>query len=571
MKRVSLLLIILFTIIGLMQGAEYSTATKLFDKEPVPDTDLTWTLYGDGVFVIEGEGDIPEYDPFAENVVWYWRINYGNGISKIILEEGVKSIGNLTFLQYSNLTEVVIPNSVTSIGNSAFAYCEKLATIIIGNSLKTIGKDAFFKCSKLASINLPKTVESIGSEAFEYCYELTAINVDADNPNFTSIDGVLYNKDVSKLLVYPAGKTGEYIFPETVTVINEYGFSTCQGLTSITIPETITEIGDFTFFECSNLTEIHLPNTITKIGNSVFRRTKSLETIIFPNSVAEMGISVFGAAGIEYITFPTSITAIPTYAFELCANLTAVALPNSINSIGNEAFYECNNLTSLLIDSDKPPVLNGNPFAGITNKSNITIYVPAGMEANYAGSPWNTFKEVKGVDMDAIFGIAEHAALAPAGETKSVEINTEGDVYDLFTSMNLACRAEIPEEAADWLSATVEDGYLKLTATANHSGAARSTTVTLWLVSERNAHEITVSQAENTVSAVAESALEGIRITGGNAAILIQNAQGMKLTVADMLGRVIYSGAGANSVNIPAAQGLYVVKADGDAVKVLVK
>jgi len=577
MKKISLLLVTLFTI-GIVWGTEYSTSLKLIDKSPIPNTNLTWTLYEDGTFVIEGEGDIPEYDPFSENIVWTWYKNYRNGITKIIIEDGVKSIGESTFAYYNILEELYISNSVEFIAEGAFSYCDKLANVTIGNSVKTLSKSAFYRCPNLTEIVLPKSLENIGIGVFAFDEKLTSLSIDADNQYFTTIDGVLYNKDVSKILIYPAGKTGEYVIPKTVNSIKEYAFFTCIGLISITIPETITTIEDFTFDECLNLTEVHLPATITKIGEGAFGSTENLKTITLPNnSGLTLDWAVFNLSGIETVTFPPSVEVINKYTFFDCQSLSGVSISSSIKSIEEQTFYQCYNLTSLLIDSDTPPAMNGDVFKNIMNTKNITLYVPAGMESNYSGYPWNQLNQtVVGVDISGIFGVAETLPMAAAGETKALDINTEGDTHDLFTKLNLTCQIEIGEENKEWLSAVATaNKQIAFTATKNNSGAARSATVKLWLVSERNYHEISVLQEyeeEHNAIIPINNNKEGINVFGGESVIYIENAQGLQITLSDVSGRAVYSGIGNNNtVEIPVARGLYIAKIGQYVAKVLVK
>lgn len=541
----------------------------MIDNEPVPNSNLTWTLYEDGVIVVSGSGIMPD-DEFDLPLPWW---EYYLSITKVFVEENITTIGKSAFSHYPILAEVVIPNSVTSIGKGAFNFNDSLKTVSMGNSVKIIGVDAFYNCSELANITLPKTVESIGKEAFNSCEKLKSIDVDAENQHFTSIDGVLYDKALTQLLTYPGGKTGECVLPETLTSIADYGFARCQGITTVNIPATVTKIGEFAFSK-SKVTEINFSNNIATIGIFAFEFTPNLKTITFPTSLTGMGRGVFGASGVEYATLSVSATEISKYAFELCSNLTAVAMSDAIKIINDEAFNKCANLTYLLIDNDNPPTLSGNPFSGTTDKSQITLYVPAGMESNYyTNTPWNLFKEVKGVDLRAVFDIPETEIVNANGETKTVEISTEGDTYDLFTTMNLACQLTLPEEPVEWLSATVENGKLQLTALANNSGAERSTTLTLWLVSERNFHEITITQPyEEPIVNVIDISSNAVRIIGGNSVICVENAQGKNISVSDISGSIIYSAvAEGNTVNIPALQGVYVVRVEEQNAKVWVK
>lgn len=119
----------------------------------------------------------------------------------------VTSIGDYAFVKCTGLTSVTLPSSVTSIGDGAFFFCTGLISVTLPNSLTSIGDNAFEKCHGLTSVTLPKSLLSIGEQAFYTCFSLENLNVEAGNMMFSSIDGVLYNKDASKLIICPTGKS----------------------------------------------------------------------------------------------------------------------------------------------------------------------------------------------------------------------------------------------------------------------------------------------------------------------------------------------------------------------------
>ncbi|MBQ4358619.1 MAG: leucine-rich repeat domain-containing protein, partial [Paludibacteraceae bacterium] len=165
-----------------------------------------------------------------------WKYNLS--IKNVVINNGVKSIGNYAFYSRSGLTSITIPNSVTSIGSHAFSCCEGLASVTIGNS-----------------------VTSIGSSPFWNSTGLTSINVAEDNLNYASIDGVLYSKDKKTLRVYPQGKTGSFTIPNGVTSIGSTAFGICTGLTSVTIPNSVTSIGRQAFYNFTGLTSMTVEAT----------------------------------------------------------------------------------------------------------------------------------------------------------------------------------------------------------------------------------------------------------------------------------------------------------------------
>jgi len=207
------------------------------------------------------------------------------------------------------------------IHNNAFEGCSGLTSIIIPNTVVKIGIAAFWGTG-LTSVTIPKSVKKISG--FNSCSsdsKLTAINVHPENPNYSSENGVLFNKNKTELIEFPAGKSdcgNEYIIPETVVKIGYNAFLGCSGLTSIVIPDTVTEIGKWAF-SCTGLTSVIIPNSVAKIEHDTFSYCLDLKSIFIPNSVKE----------------------IDWFAFRACHALTAVTIPKSVTVIHKKAFYDC--------------------------------------------------------------------------------------------------------------------------------------------------------------------------------------------------------------------------------------
>ena len=214
--------------------------------------DVTATLI-DGVMTIRGTERMMDWYSQGNNRPWY---SVRASITTVIIEDGVTSIGSNAFDGCTYLTSVTIPNSVTGIGAYAFIGCTRLTSVTIGNNVNTIGNSAFSGCTGLTSVTIPNSLTNIGLGVFSNNTSLTAINVASENANFRSVDGVLFNRDLTILIQYPGGKQGEYIIPNSVIVYTFPAFEGCVGLTSITIPNTISFIADGLFSGCSSLKEL---------------------------------------------------------------------------------------------------------------------------------------------------------------------------------------------------------------------------------------------------------------------------------------------------------------------------
>jgi len=168
-------------------------------------------------------------------------------------------------------TEYSIPSSVTTIGNNAFSDTSSLTSVIIPPSVTSIGTSAFWKATALTSITIPASVTSIGDYAFESASSLASITVDSSNANYSSSDGVLFNKRNEKLITYPAAKSGtEYSIPPSVTSIGTTAFWKATALTGVTFPASVTSIGDYAFFGASSLTNVNFQGDAPSVGEDPF-------------------------------------------------------------------------------------------------------------------------------------------------------------------------------------------------------------------------------------------------------------------------------------------------------------
>ena len=203
-------------------------------------------------------------------------------LTSIEIPSSVTSIGFAAFGSCTNLTRIEIPSSVTRIGSSAFHSCTSLTRIEIQSSVTSIKIEggAFAYCTSLTNIEIPSGVTSIGN-AFYGCTSLNSINVDKSNQEYSSEDGILFDKGKTKLITYPAGKKEkEYNIPSGVTSIGGWAFYGCTSLTRIEIPSSITSIGGWAFSGCTSLTSIEIPSSVTSIGGYAFDRAKLTMVVV---------------------------------------------------------------------------------------------------------------------------------------------------------------------------------------------------------------------------------------------------------------------------------------------------
>lgn len=297
-----------------------------------------------------------------------------DSVTSVIIPEGVKTIGHWAFNGCTNLESVFLPNSITEIGHAAFENCSKLESVTIPAGVTNIFSFAFNHCSKLTnfivapenpvyasndgilfdktkstlitfpagksghfqiptnvtsigyaafatatnltSVDIPQSVTNIAVWPFAACFGLTNISVSPDNIAYESSEGVLYSKGLFSLITFPAGKTGAFTVPSTVTSIADVAFKKCTGLTYVAIPNTVTNLGYGLFVDCTALVEVSLPNSLTAIPDDIFANCTSLAGVTLPNSITNIGSGSFAD----------------------CSNMISITIPSAVTSVGFSSF-----------------------------------------------------------------------------------------------------------------------------------------------------------------------------------------------------------------------------------------
>jgi Tfp pilus assembly major pilin PilA len=319
---------------------------------------------------------------------WEGIIRPTSTIQSIIISPGITSIGDYAFNICRNIKSISIPNTVTSIGENAFYGCQQLVDIEIPNSVTRIGPWSFYYCWRLPSITIPNSVTSIEQEAFEWCEgfteitipssvttiglyvfsgcnKLSEINVESGNPNYKSIEGVLFSKNGTILYQCPENlnKT-DYNIPDGVITIKSWSIESSIKLRSITIPSSVTNIED-----CAIACNLLLTSVIIDANNPAYKmidgvlfnksgtmlhtylKARSGTTYSIPEGVTSIGEEAFYyCTSLTSITLPNTLTTIEPWAFESCTNMTSITIPSSVTSIGSNAFYACTKLAQIIIN-----------------------------------------------------------------------------------------------------------------------------------------------------------------------------------------------------------------------------
>lgn len=254
----------------------------------------------------DGYDDYDDVSKVTPNTPWK---NYATKIKAVVVENGVKNIGSLAFMNCTNLatakiagsvssvgflsfancrklTNISLPKNLTSIQSFAFMNCKKLSKVTIPNSnvKMNIDSDVFFGCSSLKSINIPKQVNKIGDGAF-CCPNLAKITVDKDNKYFVSDNNVLYKVGKKYLLQYAPGKKNtKFTIPSTVKTMGVASFMYSKNLKSVTLPKSIKWIEQNNFAYCTNLETIVIPKSVTVVSSESFYKCNKLKVVFYEGS-----------------------------------------------------------------------------------------------------------------------------------------------------------------------------------------------------------------------------------------------------------------------------------------------
>ncbi len=317
-------------------------------------------------------------------------------LKSVILPSTVTTIGKNAFMSCSDLDTVIFPYHMTTIGENAFYNCENLYSLDLPASLTTIGDDAFYGCFRLSFPELPASLTTIGAQAFNGCKNLTIselpaslvsigasafigcekvtsltlpasvtnlayaafkgsyltdIQISPDNPAYCIMDGIIYRKDMQRVVECLESKEGAVIIPESVNTIEKYAFSGCKLLTSVSIPASVYSIREGAFENCAGLTLIAVPECTTVIEKLVFKG---------------------------------------------CSGLTSFHLPEGVTYVGDEAFDGCK-FNEFYCHAVTPPITGKDPLSTIH-----TLYVPVGTRYEYRKvEPWSYYN-VKEMDFSSI-------------------------------------------------------------------------------------------------------------------------------------------------------------------------
>ena len=330
----------------------------------------------------------------------------------------VTAIGDNAFQRTPSLVGVILPETLRSIGHSAFANCAFLSDVTLPPSLQTIGEAAFYGCISLFELTIPASVTSIGDEAFGRCTRLSAFHVAEDNADYASVEGVLMDKQHTRLIAYPNLHADDYTVPSGVQSIDSWAFLGCQRLTAVTLPRSLQTIGNAAFQGCSLLQTVRVPDGVTEIGVWAFSECEQLTAVNLGTAVETIGEGAFSfcpqlrsfrvsASNTHFTTIndvlftkdeqtlvafpgakdgsyriPSTVTTIATQAFFGCNALESVTLSQALSTLGENPFVFCDNLTEVLVTANHPNFVS-NAGVLLNKDQSAIVYYPNAKRGAY--------------------------------------------------------------------------------------------------------------------------------------------------------------------------------------------
>lgn len=391
------------------------------------------------------------------------------------------AIPNFAFLLNPNLSKfrlqsVILPENTESIMDYAFQGCNHLKIGRIPSSVKLISNGAFVDCSATEAFLIPSSVLTIGDNAFANFNG--SINVDPNNPNYSSIDGVLFNKDKTILIRCPVSKKGDFTIPSSVTTLMYGAFHSCNNIESVTIPSSVTKIYDGAFENCKSLKSVFIPSSVTFIGNRAFAffngvftvdtqnpTFTALEGVLFNKDQSELLQCPVAKTGTY--TIPSTVLKLRPDAFIGCVNISSIVIPPFIKDL-SDILIDCYGLTSIYSQLPLPIQLSESAFYAV-DKVECKLYVPYGTKALYRSTDqWQKFEYIE-----------EMPGLYISDNTLSFDMNGGQNQLSLSSSSNWNITSNQPWLTFEATSGKAGLNSVSITASANQTMSFRKATITI--------------------------------------------------------------------------------------------
>ena len=363
---------------------------------------------------------------------------------KVYKVTGIKPRGFNTTLLATGLT---IPGSIVEVSESAFASCVSLKDVTIEEGVQIIRPKAFCRCKGLKNIYIPASITTIDEKAFDECLSLEMITVNEDNISFCSLDGSLYKKDLTELVLCAPAKRGCLRIPSAVRKIRPTALEWTLCLEDIKVDDDNQNF-------CS-IDGLLYNKEVTRL---IYCPQSRERDVVIADGVTTVCQGAFCLCEkIKNITIPDTLTDIETEAFSECAQLRSIVIPSKVKAIGEGAFYSCSMLAGITLKAKVPPLCADYTFDSHSYKS-TTLYIPRGTKAEYISAPvWKNFKDIVEVDM---------FAKEPVIEDVTISVNLmEGKV----TVRGMTCEVDVgTPEGINLYKLSIDGGSSEIHLLDNH-------------------------------------------------------------------------------------------------------
>lgn len=314
-----------------------------------------------------------------------------------ISEVSVSKIPDRMFQACAVLSNIKMPQGLKTIGNEMFADCVNLSSITLPDSLTVLSGNAFSNCASLTELTIPTGVTSgLGFTTFcSGCKKLSKFIVAEGNTAYSSLDGVLYNKEKTTILRYPCGNPASlYSFPNTIAEIGVGAFESCVYLASVQMTENLRIVKNAAFKGCTSLSTISIPSMVTEVGGYAFENCSRLNSVNLPMFIPEIGYCTFkNCTNLSSVVIPSSVREIRSEAFSGCANLTNISLGAEVKGLGDKVFAGCTGMKQITVAQAVP--LNISAIFEGVDMNACSLHVPLGSLTVYQQSPiWSNFTNI---------------------------------------------------------------------------------------------------------------------------------------------------------------------------------
>ncbi|MEI6052127.1 MAG: leucine-rich repeat protein, partial [Opitutaceae bacterium] len=485
--------------------------------------------------------------PSSVTTIGDYAFDSCSGLTGVTIPSGVTTIGTGAFQYCTGIVSMTIPSSVTSIGSYAFYYCSGLTSVTIPSGVTIIGTYAFFGCTGLTSMTIPSSVTTIGAGAFAACSGLSSITVDANNFAYSSVGGVLFNKNQTTLVAYPDGNLNTtYSITTGVTSIEGGAFQNCTNLTSVTIPSSVTTIGAAAFYGCTGLTSVYFLGNAPTAGFNAFNNLNvnargyflygvtgwsstygSLTMQVAAISDAPTGVAAVGGSGQAVVSF----TAPAFNGGATISGYTVTSSPGGLTATGASSPITVTGLT------------NGTPYT-FTVRATNSVGAGSASSASAAVTPVNVAPTLAAI---AVSGTEDTTLTFTAENFTGAYADTEGAALASITVVTLPATGQLKLSGSNVTASQVIPaanlGNLTYAPAANENGAKTFTVTASDGTDSSVAATVTMTLAPvNDAPSFVLPAIWTARASGSrNWTSIASSADGTKLAAVEYTGQIYTS------------------------------